>query len=122
MRNDICTTIFQQFFDNFISHIHIIFLFSLSSFFSLLFLTNQKRKNLSCHESCTKKVVQISLYYEENDNKEYYHPFMRTLLHHTNISMIYFMITMNFSTYKYAVTSGNHQDLLAFLHQSVIIS
>jgi len=37
MRNDICTTTLSQLFDNFLSHTHIIFLFSLFLFLSLLF-------------------------------------------------------------------------------------
>jgi len=52
--------IFVQFLYNFLSHTHIIF-YSLSSFFSLLFLTNKKREKQSYPKSWTKIVVQISL-------------------------------------------------------------
>ena len=37
----------QQLFDNFISHTHIMFLFSLFFFLFLLFLTNRNRENRS---------------------------------------------------------------------------
>jgi ABC-type Na+ efflux pump permease subunit len=62
-RNAICTTIFVQLLYNFLTHTHIIFLFSLFFFLSPLFLTNEKREQQGCPESCTKIVVQISLLY-----------------------------------------------------------
>ena len=51
----------QPFLYNFISHTHIIFLFSLFLFFSPLFLINEKREQQGCPKSCIKIVVQISL-------------------------------------------------------------
>jgi len=51
-RNDICTTILWQSFNNFISHTHIILLFSLFLFLSPLILTNKKREKRSCHINC----------------------------------------------------------------------
>jgi len=51
-RNDICTFILWQHFDNFISHTHIMHLFFLFLFLSLLFLINKKRGKESCHNNC----------------------------------------------------------------------
>jgi len=48
--------IFVQLLYNFLSHTHIIFLFSLFLFLSLLFLTNKKRE-----QQCYPKIVQLSL-------------------------------------------------------------
>jgi len=48
----------QPFSNNFLSHTHIIFLFSLFLFLSLLSLTNQRRENQSCHKSCTKELYK----------------------------------------------------------------
>ena len=48
MSNDICTTILVQLLYNFLFHTHIMFLFSLFIFLSLLFLTNEKREQQSC--------------------------------------------------------------------------
>jgi len=61
LRNDICTTTLWQFFNNFLSHTHIIILFSLFLFLSPLFLTNEKREKRSCHQKLYQMVVQISL-------------------------------------------------------------
>jgi len=61
MSNDICTTILVQLLYNFLFHTHIMFLFSLFIFLSLLFLTNEKREQQSCLKGCTKMVVKISL-------------------------------------------------------------
>jgi len=60
-RNDIYTTILQQFFYNFLFHTHIIFLFSLFLSLSLLFFTNRNRGNESCHGSCHLMIGHISL-------------------------------------------------------------
>jgi len=52
-------TIFVQLY----IHTHIMFLFSLFLFPSLLFLTNEKREQQSCLKGCTKMVVKISILY-----------------------------------------------------------
>jgi len=57
LRNNICTTIFILFLYNFLSHTHIIFLFSFFLFLSLLFLTNEKRK-----QKVVPKVVSKELF------------------------------------------------------------
>jgi len=59
--NDICTTILVQLLYNFLSHTHIMFLFSLFFFSLSMFLTNEKRKQQNCLKICTKIVVKISL-------------------------------------------------------------
>jgi len=66
MINDICTTIFWQFFDNFLSCGHIMFLFSLFIFLSLLFLTSKKRETKILSPKLSKIVVQISLLWNIN--------------------------------------------------------
>jgi len=51
----------QPFCNNFLSYIHIMFLFSLFIFFSLLFFTNKNIENESCHGNYHLMVVHISL-------------------------------------------------------------
>jgi len=51
----------RQLFDNFLSHTHIILLFSLFLFLSPLFLTNEMREKRSYHQKLYEMVVQISL-------------------------------------------------------------
>jgi hypothetical protein len=46
MRNDICTITLLQFFDNFLSHTHIIFLFSLFLFLSLYCFGPMRREKI----------------------------------------------------------------------------
>ena len=45
-----------------LSYSHYLLILSLPFFLSLLFLTNEKREQQGCPKSCTKKVVQISLF------------------------------------------------------------
>jgi len=63
-RNDICTIIFVQLP---LSYSYYLLIFSLPFSLSLLFLTNEKREQQDCPKSCTKRVVQISLLFSEND-------------------------------------------------------
>jgi len=67
-RNNICTTIFIQLLYNFLSHTHIIFLFSLPFFFSLFVFDQWEERAKGCLKSCTKKVVQISLLIRKRNN------------------------------------------------------
>ena len=67
-RNNICTTIFIQLLYNFLSHTHIIFLFSLPFFFSLFVFDQWEERTKGCLKSCTKKVVQISLLIRKRNN------------------------------------------------------
>jgi len=53
----------QPFYDNFLSHTHMLFVSSLFIFLSPLFLTNKKREMQSCHQGCLQIDVHISLLY-----------------------------------------------------------
>jgi len=59
-RNDICTIILVQLLHNFLSHTHIMFLFSLHFSLTIIF-DHEKREQQSCLKSCIKMVVKISL-------------------------------------------------------------